>query len=58
MNQTQILRRMSGVARLHQAMKLSDFVRNLALRQLKNKKLSPRQIKKELERRWDNARSY
>ena len=49
---------MSGVARLHQAMKLSDFVRNLALRQLKNKKLSPRQIKKELERRWDNARSY
>ena len=56
MSQAQILRRMSGIARLEQAIKLSDFVRNLAMRDLKKNKLSSRQIEKELRHRFELAR--
>ncbi len=55
MDQASILRHMSGLARLKQALSLSDFVRDLAVRDLKKKKLSPREKEKELTRRLELA---
>lgn len=52
MNQTNLLRRMSGRARLEQAFKLSEFVRELALKNIRQgRKLSKPQAMRELHRR-------
>lgn len=52
MDQTQVLRRMSGRARLEQAFKLSDFVRDLSLKNIrKDKKLTKKQAIRELTHR-------
>ncbi|MBI3955756.1 hypothetical protein HY339_00715 [Candidatus Gottesmanbacteria bacterium] len=52
MDQTTLLRAMSGRARLEQAFKLSDFVRELALKNIRQgRRLSKPQAMKELRRR-------
>lgn len=52
MDQTTLLARMSGEERLEQAFKLSDFVRELALKNIRvGKKLTKKQALRELARR-------
>lgn len=54
MNQIQILLKMTGEQRLDQALNLSDFVRELAIKNIKNhfgEKVSKKKIQTELRRR-------
>lgn len=52
MNQTTLLRRMSGKARIEQAFKLSNFVRELALKNIRvGRNLTKKQALGELVRR-------
>ena len=54
MNQLQILRKMSGIKRLEQAFRMSDFTLELAkmnIREQLDKKVSPKRITKELNKR-------
>lgn len=58
MNQVQVLQKLSGEQRLKQALILSDFVRELAIKNIKKelgKKATPKKIQKELHRRlWES----
>ncbi|MBI4065103.1 hypothetical protein HY409_01920 [Candidatus Gottesmanbacteria bacterium] len=59
MDQTTLLRRMSGEARLEQAFKLSDFVRKLALKNIRaGKKLTKAKAMQELRKRIALGESY
>lgn len=52
MDQTQLLRRMSGKSRLEQAFRLSDFVRELSLKNIRtDKKITKKQAIREVSRR-------
>ena len=54
MNQSQLLRKLSGIQRLEQAFKISDFPLELAkmnIREQLDKKVSPKRITKELNKR-------
>ncbi|OGK14232.1 hypothetical protein A3C98_00575 [Candidatus Roizmanbacteria bacterium RIFCSPHIGHO2_02_FULL_37_15] len=54
MNQLQILRKMTGVKRLEQAFKMSDFTLELAkqnIRESLGKKANPKRIAQELNKR-------
>ena len=54
MNQSQLLRKLSGIQRLEQAFKISDFTLELAkmnIREQLDKKVSPKRITKELNKR-------
>lgn len=59
MNQAQFLRRLSGRERLEQALSLSDFVRELSLRDIRKKKNVSREgAINELRRRLKLANHY
>lgn len=60
MDQTTLLRRMSGLARLEQAFKLSDFVRELSLKNIRlGRKLTKTQVIQELwERIYPGGEHY
>lgn len=54
MNQSQILRKMSGVERLEQAFKMSDFTLELAKKNIREglgKKANPKRVALELSKR-------
>ena len=54
MNQSQLLRKLSGIQRLEQAFKISDFTLELAKMNIceqLDKKVSPKRITKELNKR-------